>query len=75
MRDRVGQNGAMKPKVRVAYVASMYPAISHTFIRREVVALRERGVDVEVFSIRFPSHMDVMSPLDIEESARIAQVR
>ncbi len=35
----------------VAYLASHYPALSHTFIEREVLALRERGVRVETFTV------------------------
>ena len=30
--------------VRVAYLVNHYPKISHTFIRREVLTLEERGV-------------------------------
>ena len=37
---------------RVAYLTSEYPAVSHTFILREVEALRARGVDVLTCSIR-----------------------
>lgn len=40
--------------MRVAYLASQYPATSHTFIRREVEALRRRGIEVQTFSIRPP---------------------
>ena len=40
--------------MRVGYLTSQYPAPSHTFIRREVRALRERGVDVRTFSVRRP---------------------
>lgn len=36
----------------VGVVVSQYPAPSHTFIRREVAALRGLGVAVETFSIR-----------------------
>lgn len=39
-------------RVKVATLVSQYPAPSHTFIRREVAALRRRGVEVETFSIR-----------------------
>lgn len=38
--------------LRVAYLVSQYPAISHSFIEREVHGLRERGVEVHTFSIR-----------------------
>lgn len=40
--------------VRLAYLVSRYPAISHTFILREVVRLRELGFDIEVASINAP---------------------
>lgn len=37
---------------RIAYLASEYPAPSHTFIRREIAALRRAGLDIATFSIR-----------------------
>ncbi|MFA7603257.1 MAG: glycosyltransferase family 4 protein [Novosphingobium sp.] len=37
---------------RIAYLASEYPAPSHTFIRREIAALRGAGLDIAVFTIR-----------------------
>jgi glycosyltransferase involved in cell wall biosynthesis len=43
--------------MRVAYLASRYPEISHTFIRREVLALRERGVQVDTFTLRAPDRV------------------
>ena len=36
----------------VAYLVSRYPALSHTFIEREIEALREQGVRVETFTVR-----------------------
>lgn len=38
--------------VRVAYLVSKYPALSHTFVEREILALRAKGVEVETFSVR-----------------------
>lgn len=38
--------------MRIGYLVSQYPAPSHTFIRREIDALRRRGVEVETLSIR-----------------------
>ena len=38
----------------MAYLVSRYPAISHTFILREVLQLRQRGFDIEVASINLP---------------------
>ncbi|WP_394274946.1 glycosyltransferase family 4 protein [Luteococcus sp.] len=49
---------------RVAYLVSQYPAVSHVFIEREVLGLRERGVEVHTFSVRKPDpstlHSEVM---------------
>ena len=39
---------------RVAYLLSRYPAVSHTFFLKEVLGLRERGLDVRVASINAP---------------------
>lgn len=38
--------------LRVAYLNSEYPSLSHTFIEREIAALRERGLDIDTFSVR-----------------------
>ncbi len=38
--------------MRLAYLCAQYPAVSHTFILREVDALRRRGVQIDTFSIR-----------------------
>ncbi len=37
---------------RIAYLVSDYDAPSHTFVRREVAALRANGIDVLPFSVR-----------------------
>ncbi len=51
--------------MRVAYLTSQYPATSHTFIRREVEALRQAGVDVATFSIRKPSIGEQTDPENV----------
>jgi glycosyltransferase involved in cell wall biosynthesis len=38
----------------IGYLVSRYPTRSHTFIRREIEALRVHGLPVQVFSIRRP---------------------
>ena len=38
----------------IGYLVSEYPTKSHTFIRREIEALRMHGLPVRVFSIRRP---------------------
>lgn len=41
--------------LNIAYLTSLYPAPSHTFIRREVEELRRQGLNVHTFSVRRPS--------------------
>jgi colanic acid/amylovoran biosynthesis glycosyltransferase len=48
----VRRPSAQPPITRIGYLTAEYPKISHTFIDREVAALRELGVDVATFSIR-----------------------
>lgn len=52
---------------RVAYLVSRYPAVSHAFIQREVLALRELGVEIDTFSLRRADDADVLSPADRAE--------
>jgi colanic acid/amylovoran biosynthesis glycosyltransferase len=37
---------------KIGYLCSMYPAVTHTFVLREVHALRELGADIDTFSVR-----------------------
>ena len=37
--------------MRIAYLVDGYPAINHTFVLREVVALRSKGFDVDVVAL------------------------
>lgn len=53
--------------MRLAYVAGSYPAVSHTFILREVQALRRLGVSVETLSIRRTPDEDLLSEVDVAE--------
>lgn len=48
----------------MGYLVSQYPAPSHTFIRREVEALRGAGVRIDTFSIRRPAAGDRQSDGD-----------
>jgi len=45
----------------IAYLCSEYPAISHTFIYREIESLRKAGVNVHTASIHKPSNLSVMT--------------
>jgi glycosyltransferase involved in cell wall biosynthesis len=44
----------MKTELRLAYLVSQYPAINHTFILREIRALRRQGARITVLSVRPP---------------------
>jgi colanic acid/amylovoran biosynthesis glycosyltransferase len=48
----VPELAAAPASTRIGYLIAEYPKISHTFIDREIEALRELGVDVATFSIR-----------------------
>lgn len=38
--------------LRVAYFVNQYPMVSHTFIRREILALERQGVEVRRYALR-----------------------
>ena len=52
----------------VAYLVSHYPAISHTFVFREVQALRQQGFTVKTASIATPDNVDIMTPEEQAEA-------
>jgi colanic acid/amylovoran biosynthesis glycosyltransferase len=52
---------------RVAYLVSRYPAVSHAFIQREVLALRDAGVEIDTFSLRRADDADVLTDADRAE--------
>lgn len=54
----------------MAYLVGRYPAVSHTFIQREVVGLRRLGVHVDTFSVHEAPPSEVLSARDREEFAR-----
>jgi glycosyltransferase involved in cell wall biosynthesis len=53
----------------VAYLINQYPHASHSFIRREIAALEERGVAVARFSIR-SSGVQLVDANDLAEAKR-----
>lgn len=56
--------------MRIGYLTSRYPAVSHTFIRREVAAVRARGIDVHTFAVRHPATSELRGEDDRAELAR-----
>lgn len=58
---------------KIAYFINQYPGISHSFIRREILALERQGVSVERFAIR-PSPDATVSREDGEEAAKTRHI-
>lgn len=60
-------------RMRIAYLTTQYPAVSHTFIRRELLEIERRGHEVHRFSIR-PHPSAPVDPKDKEEFAKTLHV-
>ncbi|HEY1057332.1 MAG TPA: glycosyltransferase [Limnobacter sp.] len=58
----------MKP-LRIAYLVNQYPKVSHTFIRREILALEAQGVEVVRLAVRGWDN-PLSDPLDHSEQER-----
>ena len=57
--------------MKIAYLVNQYPKPSHTFIRREIVALEEQGVEVERYAIRgSPDRL-----VDADDQAEVGRTR
>ncbi len=54
--------------MRVAYFTNQYPAVSHTFIRREITALEALGVSVLRYALR--SGDNLVDPEDLAEKSK-----
>lgn len=59
--------------MRIAYFTNQYPAPSHTFIQREIVALEARGHDLHRYAIRH-SLTPLVDPDDILEAGKTRHV-
>jgi colanic acid/amylovoran biosynthesis glycosyltransferase len=57
-------------KIRMAYLLSQYPAVSHTFFLKEVVGLRRLGFEIETASVNSPDRpISQLPPREAEEAA------
>ena len=62
--------------MRVAYLLSRYPAVSHTFFLKEVTGLRQRGIMPSVASINPPDRpLDKLPETEVIESAATYYVK
>lgn len=59
--------------LRVAYLVNHYPKVSHSFIRREILALERQGVEVERISVR-GAEDSLFDPEDQREQQRTRYV-
>lgn len=55
-------------RLRIAYLCNVYPAVSHSFVRREIEALVDLGHEVRRISIR-PPQVGLKDPADLREAA------
>jgi glycosyltransferase involved in cell wall biosynthesis len=56
-------------RVRLAYLCNLYPAVSHSFVRREIEAVERSGHEVHRFSLR-PARDDLKDDADLREASR-----
>ena len=68
MTADAGGRGRAKPaarhareSLRLSYIIGTYPVLTETFIDREVETLRDRGVDLQIVSIRRPGDRTLSS--------------
>ncbi|MCH9682386.1 MAG: glycosyltransferase family 4 protein [Deltaproteobacteria bacterium] len=59
--------------MRIAYLTTAYPSVSHTFIRRELLELERQTGEVARFAIR-DSPYDIVDPDDQREDAKTFRV-
>lgn len=59
--------------MKLAYLVNQYPKVSHSFIRREILALEQMGQAVERYTIRRTAEK-LADPADVEEAGRTKAV-
>lgn len=76
MSDNNHPHPSPSPPLRLAYLVSQYPAVSHTFILREVARLRELGFEITVASINGPDRPpDRLTAAEQSEAAHTYYVK
>ena len=59
--------------MKLAYFTNQYPKVSHSFIRREILALERLGYTVERFALR-SDEAELVDPLDQSELAKTSYI-
>jgi hypothetical protein len=68
--DQMKSEETAKTAKPIAYLTGMYPKVSHTFILREIAALRDLGAEVLPCSVRRPPPDELRGPEVEAECAR-----
>jgi colanic acid/amylovoran biosynthesis glycosyltransferase len=68
-------NAAHAAGARIAYLTVMYPATSHTFIHREVLGLRARGIQVRTFSLNGIDRTALLTDFERHEHTNTVQIK
>jgi colanic acid/amylovoran biosynthesis glycosyltransferase len=55
--------------MKITYLINQYPKVSHTFIRREILALEKQGFEIQRIALRGWSD-NVVDPQDVEEKSK-----
>jgi glycosyltransferase involved in cell wall biosynthesis len=61
--------------MKIGYLCSEFPALSHTFISREISILEREGFEIPTVSINIPSHVDKMGARDRAYAARTYAIK
>ena len=61
--------------MRIAYLSTDYPAVSHTFIQREIHALEARGIEVVPITLNRAPDAQLLTDLDRSDAARTFVVK
>ncbi len=64
-----------RPRARIGYLCSEFPALSHTFISREISVLEREGFDIRTASVNVPVNVEKMGPGDREYAARTYAIK
>jgi glycosyltransferase involved in cell wall biosynthesis len=62
--------------LKIVYLLSRYPAISHTFFLNEILELRKQGINIEVASINSPDRVtSMMLASEVDEANRTFYIK
>lgn len=69
LHSHAAKRNGSPPAEHIAYLTGLYPAVSHTFVLREVLALRAAGLRVSTCSVNTPAPEHLIGPDERAEAA------